>query len=385
MNILFVINSFVGGGAERVFLDMLKNINRSKFEIDVLVVDDFGIHCKEMKELVHYQKIIRHVSHPKLIRWFWKAISILKTRYLKWCSPQKLHKKYVKKKYDIEVAYLEGMATKIVAGGTSAFKYAWIHTDVLNNPWAEASYRTKEEERLAYQSMDKVIAVSRSVKEAADKKFQICSEVKYNILDDQRIRQLAKSDTRTLNKDKLAIVSVGTLWQAKGYLRLIKCVKRLLQQGCAVELHLIGDGEDREMLETYIAQQGLKEKVHLLGFQKDPYGLMCQADMYVCSSYAEGFSTSVTEALILGVPVVTTKCAGMHELLGDSEYGLIVENSEEALWQGLHQLVTEDKLRAHYKMVAMKRGKDFQIHTNIDKLEKMFLADYEGEKIRGHR
>lgn len=383
MKILFVINSLVGGGAERVFLDMLKNLNRSKFEIDVLVVDDFGIHCREMKDIVHYQKIIRHVSRPKLIRWFWGAISICKTRYLKMLSPQALHKKYVKKEYDIEVAYLEGMATKIVAGGATAFKYAWIHTDVINNPWAEACYKTKEEEQAAYQRMDKVIAVSQSVKEAADKKFQIQSEVKYNILDDKRIRDLAKSDTRTLNKEKLAIVSVGTLWQAKGYLRLIKCIEKLLLQGCVVELYIIGDGEDRDMLEKYIEQHSLKDTVHLLGFQKDPYGLMCQADIYVCSSYAEGFSTSVTEALILGIPVVTTRCAGMYELLGESEYGLIVDNNEEALGQGLYQLVTDAELREHYKAAAMKRGKDFQIQANIDKLENMFCADYESEKTRG--
>ena len=383
MTILFVINSLVGGGAERVFLDMLKNLNRSQFEVDVLVVDDFGIHCKEMKSIVDYQKIIRHASRPQLIRWFWGAISICKTRYLKICSPQALHKRYIKKKYDMEVAYIEGMATKIVAGGTTGFRCAWVHTDVINNPWAETYYRTKEEEKSAYQRMNKVIAVSRSVKEAADKKFQIQSEVRYNILDDQRIRELAKTNIETWNTDNLTIVSVGTLWWAKGYLRLIKCIEKLLEQGCAVELYIIGDGEDREMLERYIKQQGLGEKVHLLGFLKDPYGLMCQADIYVCSSYAEGFSTSVTEALILGIPIVTTECAGMHELLGKSEYGLIVKNSDEALQQGLYQLVANDEIRKHYKTMSSKRGKDFQVYNNIEKLERMFLEYYESEKIRG--
>ena len=377
MKILFVINSLVGGGAERVFLDMLKQMNHDKFEIDVLVVnDEYAVHARELREVLPYKNIIRYVSKPKLLRWCFRAISICKMRYLKSASPEVLHKRYIKKEYDVEVAYLEGLSTKIVAGGNQAFKYAWIHTDMMQNPWSEVYYKENSQETKAYQEMDKVIAVSQAVKVAADKRFGICSEVRYNILDDQRIKKLATKAAQTLKKsENIVIVSVGTLWKAKGYLRLVMCIKNLLQKGYGMELYLIGDGADREILENYIKEHQLESNIHLLGFQKDPYALMCQADIYVCSSYAEGFSTSVTESLILGIPVITTECAGMREILGDSQYGLIVHNNDNALEQGIERLVTDEKLRKHYKEMAEERGKHFQIQENIEKLERMFQED----------
>ena len=58
--------------------------------------------------------------------------------------------------------------------------------------------------------------------------------------------------------------------------------------------------------------------------------------MYICSSRREGFSTAVTEALILGLPTVSTNCSGAEELLGkNNEYGIVVENSEIGIYKGL--------------------------------------------------
>ena len=74
------------------------------------------------------------------------------------------------------------------------------------------------------------------------------------------------------------------------------------------------------------------------GFQSNPYSYMKRSDLYVCSSYVEGFSTVVSEAVILGIPVVTTESSGMREILGDSEYGLITENSDESLYQGMKKM-----------------------------------------------
>lgn len=74
----------------------------------------------------------------------------------------------------------------------------------------------------------------------------------------------------------------------------------------------------------------LQGSVQLLGFRDNPYPYMAAADLYVCPSYVEGFSTVVSEAVVLETPVVTTDCSGMREILGDSEYGLITQNTEES-------------------------------------------------------
>ena len=106
-------------------------------------------------------------------------------------------------------------------------------------------------------------------------------------------------------------------------------------------LWVIGEGEERPLLEAYIRENHLEESAKLLGFRDNPYCLMGTADLLVCSSVFEGFSTFITEGLILGKPIVTTDVSGMRELLGDSEYGLITANDDEAFYEGVKRMLTE--------------------------------------------
>ena len=80
------------------------------------------------------------------------------------------------------------------------------------------------------------------------------------------------------------------------------------------------------------------------GFRDNPYCLMGTADLLVCSSVFEGFSTFITEGLILGKPIVTTDVSGMRELLGDSEYGLITANDDEAFYEGVKRMLAEARV-----------------------------------------
>ena len=94
--------------------------------------------------------------------------------------------------------------------------------------------------------------------------------------------------------------------------------------------------------------------------------------MFVCSSYREGFSTAVTESLVVGTPVVSTLCSGAQELLGyNNEYGLIVENSEEGIYKGLKKLLEDKELLEYYKKKAAERGSFFSKEKTVEAVEKM--------------
>ena len=95
----------------------------------------------------------------------------------------------------------------------------------------------------------------------------------------------------------------------------------------------------------------------------------------MCSSHSEGFSTAATEALIVGTPVCTVDVSGMKELLGeDNEYGIVTENSEEALYQGIKQLLDNPALLTHYKEKAQERGKMFSTTQTVSAVENMLEA-----------
>ena len=100
-----------------------------------------------------------------------------------------------------------------------------------------------------------------------------------------------------------------------------------------------------------------------------PYSYLKKASFFVCSSRSEGFSTVITEALILGKTIVTTDCSGMHELLGESEYGLITKNNTEALQKGIIEIIENKELQSHYQVKSPERGKTFQLKNIIRQIE----------------
>ena len=127
-------------------------------------------------------------------------------------------------------------------------------------------------------------------------------------------------------------------------------------------------------MKQYIQKNHLDAFVKLLGFHSNPYKYIVQGDLFVCSSRSEGYSTAVTEALILGVPVITTDCSGMMELLKNGECGIITPNDDEAFYQGLKSLLTDASLLEHYRQKAIERGKDFTIESLMKPIEDLLAG-----------
>ena len=117
---------------------------------------------------------------------------------------------------------------------------------------------------------------------------------------------------------------------------------------------------------------GMQDSFKFLGFQENPYKFMKNCDLYVCSSRREGFSTAVTEALILGIPVVSTDCSGAKELLGkNNEYGVVTNNNTQDLYLGIKDILNCNELLNHYKKQAIKRGALFSKKNTLEAVEKL--------------
>ena len=104
---------------------------------------------------------------------------------------------------------------------------------------------------------------------------------------------------------------------------------------------------------------------------------VARCDWFICPSFEEGFSTAATEALVVGTPVVTTLCSGMKEMLGENnEYGIIVENSSEGVYEGLKEVVSKPELLESYTKQAQIRGEKFSMQDTVDAVEDMLLEFY---------
>ena len=170
------------------------------------------------------------------------------------------------------------------------------------------------------------------------------------------------------------LIAVGTLKESKGYVRLLSIVYKLRKEGYPVHLYILGIGPQKEELEKILSAKKMKDYVTLLGYDTNPYRYVKSCDLFVCASYSEGFSTAATEALIVGTPVCTVEVSGMKEMLGKhDEYGIVTENSENALFQGIKRLLDDPALLAYYREKAAERGKLFSTEQTVRAVENQLL------------
>ncbi|RAS79920.1 glycosyltransferase [Priestia endophytica] len=362
--ILFAIPTLGGGGAERVLVTLINNLDQKKYDITLFSVFDDGINKKYLNENIHY-------------RYFFKKIIKGNIHLLKFFSPEKLYKTMIKDDYDIIISYLEGITTRIVSGCTNENSKLlnWVHTEINHPKELIRSYRNMEEMIRSYNQFNATIFVSNTARKAFENTFKDIKGnmlVKYNTVDTDYIVRKSKEKIEDIdfNKNKINLISVGRFTRLKGYIRLLNIIKMLIEDKLNVHLFLLGKGELEEKYREIIKRNGISDHVTILGYKDNPYKYVKNCDLFVCSSYKEGYSTAVTESLIVGTPVVTTLCSGMEEILGsNNEYGLITDNNDEALYQGIKSVLSNLN---YYKNKATERGETFSTEKTIRSLEEVF-------------
>ncbi|MBO4562923.1 MAG: glycosyltransferase [Clostridia bacterium] len=361
IKILFFIETLTGGGAEKVLRDLVNHMDRTKFDITVQTVWP----CDAAKYLdpgIRYKSMYTFDNKVNRLRCRIEAESRLAYR---------LH---IKDDYDIECAYLEMGPTKIMASSTNrkAKKLAWVHCDLTKAVADPKAYAEKSAPW--YERFDRVVCVSQNVKEQFDELFRnrYDSTVVYNVIDDDAIRDKANRPMpENIEKRRLTVLSLGRFTRQKNYMRLLRAHKQLLDKGIEHDLWILGEGPERPKLERFIEENGLGDSVWMPGFMENPYPFMREADLLACSSIYEGFSTFITEGVVLGKPIVTTDVTGMREILGDSEYGLIVKDDEE-FCKGMERMLTDAELRAYYSNAASLRSRDFSAQALTRTTERFF-------------
>ena len=365
--LLFLIPTLENGGAEKVLVNLVNNINYNKFDITVQTIFDYGIHRKNLREKVKYKSFLKIP-----FRGYTRLICVIPSFIL--------YKIVIKEKYDIVISYLEGSCAKIVSGCpfVDTKKIAWIHTIMDTPKRLKIGFPSEQEALSTYKSFNRVVFVSKSSMQA----FQITSGLQlnnglvlYNTNETNKIRYLSAKGINYIEIDKnvFNICIVGKITPNKGVDRLAHILNRLINEGLSLHIYAIGTGEQQKEIETYLNANNLNEYFTFLGYQENPYKFIAACNLYVCASHREGFSTAVTESLIVGTPVVSTNCSGAHELLGEhNEYGIVTENSEEGLYTAIKTLLQDPELLAYYRKQAKLRGDSFSTKITVHDVEKMF-------------
>lgn len=371
IKVVFVHDRLVCGGAEQALFDLAQLLDKNKFEVTIFVQKPGG--PWDQKFLDAGISVIYDYSCRKAT---WNPITKL----------QNLSKKLrIRTAYRnngeglLDVCYPEGadiivsysMWDHIRCGfARNAKSVKYLHGNVGTNPAFRDLILRDRELLPRYQ---RIVCVSQGAYEAflSATGIQKGVEMHFNPMNSDNVRRLAQQ-TVPLPNDQPLICAVGRLAAEKGFERLIVIHKRLVEEGIKHRLVIVGDGPDREYICRIVNAMDAQDSVILAGYQENPYPYMKQSRFVVSSSFTEGLPVIAMEALCLGVPMVAS-VPSVGEAFGDEPCGLITENDNQSLLNGIKKMLTDETLYQTAKEAAQRRSAFFDGKRMVSEVEEMFL------------
>lgn len=349
------------GGVERSLISMLENFDYENNRVDLMLYSHTGDFMdllpttpnllKENKKYRTFRLSIKdtfkngniNIGIARLIaRFKAKSRGYAQMQYIWKYALHFLPKN--KKKYDVAISFLwphDYVAEKVDADK----KIAWIHTDysVIDTDI--------ELDLKVWNKFDYIVSVSEDCKKSFLVKYPSLKEkviVIENITSPKFIKKQSQEKVDDFKEDNniFKILSVGRYCEAKGFDNAIKSLKLLHDRGYKnIKWYVIGYGGDEELLKNLIKENNLEDSFILLGKKINPYPYMKRCDLYVQPSRYEGKAVTVSEAQILGKPVMITNYTTASSQVKDRIDGYITELSIDGIADGIEKLYNNVELR----------------------------------------
>lgn len=390
--ILFMCINMNIGGTEKALLTMLNEIDDSKYDITLLMLEEYGGFLNEIPSFVkvkyvdEYKSIKPFVNEPpkilikRLIKnkaYLTGLSTLLNYSISKITKNISYYYKYILKnikgideEYDLAVAYAGPMdfITYFVLNKIKAKKKVqWIHFDItkigFNRKFAKRNYK----------KFDKIFVVSEEGKEKLINLIPALNnkvEAFFNIISCNLIENMSKNEKSFDDLfDGVRILTVGRLSKEKGQELTINVLARLKNEGYKVRWYCIGDGPEKYNYRNRIKRLDIENDYILLGSKLNPYPFMKDCDIYVQPSKHEGYCITLGEARCFDNPIVTTNFTGANEQIKNEITGLVCDISEQGIYQAIKRLLDNKEL---YKDIRINLSNEIVDSTNeISKLEKL--------------
>lgn len=363
-NILISSFDLEVGGVERSLISMVDKFDYKKYNVDLMLYSHTGEFMKLLpkkpnlldenkKYKTMRMSILDTIKIGQILIAIGRLIARYKARGNGYMQMQYIWKytlPYMEKsnkKYDVAISYLWPhyfVSEKVVANK----KIAWIHTDY-------STIETDVELDLKmWSKFDYIVAVSQECRVSFISKYPTLKEkvrVIENITSPEFVRTQSSEKISDFPRNKVDfnILSVGRYCEAKGFDNAIKALRILHDRGYTnIKWYIIGYGSDEELLKKLVIENNLEESFILLGKKINPYPYMKECDLYVQPSRYEGKAVTVTEAQILGRPVMITNYVTSKSQVDNGYDGYITELSIEGIADGIERLYKNIKLREKF-------------------------------------
>ena len=365
--VLFFLWSFsLGGGAAKILSTTVSNLDLEKYQIDILEMEHFDKGYEAVPEGVRILKPYKKRKYGRLMETILWRLRIY--------FPHLVRKWLIKDDYDIEVSFTIMNPAFPFSKRAEVKKFAWIHGSIeafLEEN--QAHYRKNHFEQLSHA--DKIIAISKKTRESIETVYPMFSDkiqTIYNGYDFTSLLEKAE-EVSPVTLEKNSICVIGRLEELKGTDRVLEVFTKLQQELSDIHLYYIGSGEQESFLKGEVERLQLQNKVHFLGYQKNPYSILKQAKVLLSLSKQEGFSGAVVEAVTLGIPFVSTNVGGALELSNEGQFGDVIDSNQEAIDALKNYITGEKRISEQYSEFIQQ----FTIEKQLQQIEELFQLSKE--------
>lgn len=364
--VLFTLNNMNIGGTEKAFLNYIETLSPEEYDITLLLLEKSGGFVSSIPKRVHVKVVSgwnfmkSEIMDPplKVARKYFMQAKINRAFHIaffhfvaKILDDRTLYYRYIlkdfceKNTYDIAIAYCDpfDFLTVLVLDFISANeKIQWIHFDV-----SKIGFNVKICRHL-YPKFDQIRVVSDEAKEQL---LNIIPEIRdktvtfHNIVSAEQCHKMADMGEGFVDVfEGIRIVTVGRLSKEKGQDIIPEVAAKLKEHKVLFRWYLIGDGKLRDNIEQKCIEKAVTENIVFLGTQSNPYQYLKSADIYVQTSFYEGFCVTIEEAKVFNLPIISTECSGVHEQLDGRKDCRVVNRNVQEMKNAIMEIIKEKKL-----------------------------------------
>jgi glycosyltransferase involved in cell wall biosynthesis len=387
-NLLFIMNKLVCGGAEKSLISLLETLDYTSYNVDLFLFKHEGIFLKKLPNEVnllpepknyHYidlplkksltelikNKDYRLVLNRSVLGYFAKTEkngAIIEQKFWRFLASSL---KDLPKVYDVAIGYQEKNPIYFLADKVKAKKkIGWIHTD-----YKKLNINLEKEEEYL-RKLDYIVTVSDELVYILKDMFPNCGkkiECIHNIISNKTIGNLSLEQVDDMDTEgAITLISVGRLAKEKGLELTLNAVDIMINKGYDIKWYLIGEGDQKQLLENAIKVKGLENRVIFLGLKDNPYPYLKKSDIFIQTSRYEGKSISIEEAKILGKPIVITNFATATNQISHGKTGLIADMSEFSIAEQIESIINNKDLKD--KLCDNLSKGNYGTETEVNKL-----------------
>ena len=359
------------GGFERVCITTARLL-KPYYDVSIVIFDDADI-AFDIRGLsiINIHLGVRNGKLAKITNLMRRAVRVRK----------------LKQRMKPVIAYSFGPSANMVnalskTSLTSVFLGLRGYQDVADDP----------KMKLYVRKADRIICCSKEIEAIVQEKYgYLQTATLYNPYDAEGITELSKEKVTDLpwkmeDEDRPRIlIGVGRDDPIKGFWHLIKAFYLVQKEIPQMRLIIMGDGSF-EQAKSLVSELQLEQKVYFPGVRKNPYKYLATSEMFLLSSYTEGFPNVLVEAMILGRPLISTDCrTGPAEILDHGKYGILVPDmgdtedysgdtiseKETCFAEKIVEVLKDSERQKELSELERKRAGEFDYDSYVDNLLKL--------------